>query len=68
MLFTRIHFDYKTNRPVIEEANKTAPAFGRIYKEMVLVTSTDRPLPRVAKGTVAKRPAVILYQSEIDAL
>ncbi|KAF7979760.1 hypothetical protein HWV62_41154 [Athelia sp. TMB] len=54
--------------PVIEEANKTEPAFGRIYKEMILVTSAGRPLPRVAKGTVAKQHAVTLYQSEINAL
>ncbi|KZP33066.1 putative nonribosomal peptide synthetase [Athelia psychrophila] len=54
--------------PVIEEANKTAPAFSRIYKEMILVTSEDKPMPRVAKGTVSKKPTLTLYQTEIDVL
>ncbi|KAF7965726.1 hypothetical protein HWV62_42156 [Athelia sp. TMB] len=54
--------------PAVEEANKSAPTFARIFKEMILVTAEDKPLPRVAKGTVAKKAAVKLYESEIDAL
>lgn len=55
-------------RPVIEEANQDAPAFSRIFKEMIIVTSNGKPLPRVAKGTVAKKAAVKLYEAEIDTL
>ncbi|KAG6900035.1 putative secondary metabolism biosynthetic enzyme, partial [Termitomyces sp. T159_Od127] len=34
---------------VIEEANKVMPASSRIFKEMILITSKDKPLPRTAK-------------------
>lgn len=53
---------------MIEEANREAPAFSRIFKEMIILTSAGKPLPRVAKGTVAKKAAVKLYEAEIDAL
>ncbi|KAF7973245.1 hypothetical protein HWV62_15753 [Athelia sp. TMB] len=52
----------------VDEANKSAPTFARIFKEMILVTTENKPLPRVAKGTVAKKAAVKLYADEIDAL
>ncbi|KAI5992035.1 putative aminoadipate reductase [Pisolithus orientalis] len=54
--------------PVVEEANKDAPDFSRIFKEMILVTSKDKPMLRTGKGTVAKKATLSLYESEIDAL
>ena len=57
-----------TYRPVVEEANRSAPTFARIFKEMILVTEESKPLPRVVKGTVAKHAAFKLYADEIDAL
>lgn len=45
-----------------------APAFSRIYKEMILIASKDKPFPRVGKGTVMKKAAVVLYQNEIDEM
>ncbi|KAE9406882.1 putative aminoadipate reductase [Gymnopus androsaceus JB14] len=54
--------------PAIEEANKVAPAFSRIFKEMILVVDHQKPLPRVGKGTVARKAALALYDSEIDNL
>ncbi|KZP16234.1 acetyl-CoA synthetase-like protein [Athelia psychrophila] len=54
--------------PIVEEANSTSPAFSRVFKEMILVTKSGKPLPRVAKGTVAKKAAVRLYAPEIDEL
>ncbi|KIK57239.1 hypothetical protein GYMLUDRAFT_247199 [Collybiopsis luxurians FD-317 M1] len=54
--------------PVVEEANKIAPAFSRIYKEMTIFSSSEKPLPRVGKGTVARKAAIALYASEIDKL
>ncbi|EIW76887.1 acetyl-CoA synthetase-like protein [Coniophora puteana RWD-64-598 SS2] len=54
--------------PAVEEANKDAPTFSRIFKEMVLVTSPDKPMLRAAKGTVNKKATIKLYQSEIDQL
>ncbi|KAI6138696.1 putative non-ribosomal peptide synthetase [Pisolithus thermaeus] len=54
--------------PVVEEANKDAPNFSRIFKEMILVTSRDKPMTRAGKGTVTKKATISLYESEIDAL
>ncbi|KAI6117048.1 hypothetical protein EDD16DRAFT_1708011 [Pisolithus croceorrhizus] len=54
--------------PVVEEANKDAPNFSRIFKEMILVTSRDKPMSRAGKGTVTKKATMSLYESEIDAL
>jgi hypothetical protein len=54
--------------PEVEEANRTAPAFGRIFKEMILIANLDKPLPRAAKGTVNHKAAVTLYEDEISTL
>ncbi|KAJ7803719.1 hypothetical protein B0H14DRAFT_2613093 [Mycena olivaceomarginata] len=44
--------------PIIEEANENAPAFSRIFKEMILIASLDKPLPRPGKGTVQSKAAI----------
>ncbi|KAJ7916712.1 putative aminoadipate reductase, partial [Mycena leptocephala] len=54
--------------PVIEEANEIAPAFSRIFKEMILFASRDKPLPRAGKGTVMRKAAIDLYAPEIEAI
>ncbi|KAJ6491543.1 putative aminoadipate reductase [Mycena vulgaris] len=54
--------------PIIEEANTDAPAFSRIFKEMVLFTSPDKPLPRAGKGTVMRKAALGLYAAEIEGI
>ncbi|KAL4077414.1 putative aminoadipate reductase [Scleroderma citrinum] len=54
--------------PVIEEANRDAPNFSRIFKEMILVTSTDKPMLRTGKGTVMKKASINHYEPEINAL
>ncbi|KAJ7488851.1 putative aminoadipate reductase [Mycena latifolia] len=54
--------------PVVEEANEDAPAFARIYKEMILVTEPDKPMVRPPKGTVGKKATIALYKDEIEAL
>ncbi|KAF5362791.1 hypothetical protein D9757_011015 [Collybiopsis confluens] len=54
--------------PLVDEANQIAPAFSRIFKEMILIASPDKPLPRVGKGTVARKAALALYESEINEL
>lgn len=56
------------HRPVIEEANRVAPAFARIFKEMIIVTDPARPLPRAAKGTVVRPQALEAYAEEIENL
>ncbi|KAF8215590.1 acetyl-CoA synthetase-like protein [Mycena galopus ATCC 62051] len=54
--------------PVIEEANENAPAFARIYKEMILVTQPGKPMVRAPKGTVIKKPTIVSYKQEIEDL
>ncbi len=45
-----------------------APAFSRIYKEMILIAANDKPLPRAGKGTVMKKAALVQYENEIDEM
>ncbi|KAG1853286.1 acetyl-CoA synthetase-like protein [Suillus tomentosus] len=54
--------------PDIEKANKEAPAFSRIFKEMILVTRSKKPMFRAGKETVIKKATVKLYEEEINAL
>ncbi|EGO00041.1 hypothetical protein SERLA73DRAFT_122132 [Serpula lacrymans var. lacrymans S7.3] len=54
--------------PDVEAANKDAPAFSRIFKEMILITSPSKPMVRVAKGTVSKKATIKAYEEEINAL
>ncbi|KAJ4474501.1 acetyl-CoA synthetase-like protein [Lentinula aciculospora] len=54
--------------PFIEKANDVSPAYSKIYKEMILVTSKDKPLPRAAKGTVMRKAAYSLYEKEINKI
>ena len=58
----------RSNRPTVEEANAEAPAFARIFKEMIIVTDPKRPFPRSAKNTVIRKQATNLYAKEIDEL
>ncbi|TCD66635.1 putative NRPS-like protein biosynthetic cluster [Steccherinum ochraceum] len=54
--------------PHVEEANKLAPSFARIFKEMVLVTDSLKPMPRAGKGTVQRKMVVSIYEKEIERL
>ncbi|KAF9223056.1 putative nonribosomal peptide synthetase [Gyrodon lividus] len=54
--------------PLVEEANATAPAFSRIFKEMILITDRDKPILRTPKGTVQKKATMKAYETEIDVL
>ena len=53
---------------MIEEANKSSPAFSRIFKEMILLTSNDKPMLRAPKGTVQRKATFKAYDAEINAL
>ncbi|KAG6818278.1 putative NRPS-like protein biosynthetic cluster [Arthromyces matolae] len=51
--------------PVVEEANKVAPAFSRLFKEMILISSREKPIPRSGKGSVMRKLAITVYEKEI---
>ncbi|KAF8550863.1 acetyl-CoA synthetase-like protein [Imleria badia] len=54
--------------PWVEEANEAAPAFSRIFKEMILITDGDKPMKRTAKGSVQRKVVIKDYESEIETL
>ncbi|GJE96032.1 acetyl-CoA synthetase-like protein [Phanerochaete sordida] len=54
--------------PVVEQANTLAPAFAKIYKDMIIVTKPGLPLARSAKGTVVRKLAISAYEDEIERL
>lgn len=54
--------------PTVQAANKEAPAYARIHKNMITFTSADMPMPRAGKGTVQRKMAMDLYAPELDAL
>ncbi|KAJ7181546.1 hypothetical protein C8R43DRAFT_1101377 [Mycena crocata] len=49
--------------PIVSDANEIAPAFSRIFKEMIIFRSRDKPLPRAGKGTVLRKVAISLFKS-----
>ncbi|KAF5322455.1 hypothetical protein D9619_001794 [Psilocybe cf. subviscida] len=53
---------------IIDEANRIAPSFSRIFKEMILFSDPKKPLPRAGKGTVMRKAALTLYNDEVEAL
>ncbi|KAG6827401.1 putative NRPS-like protein biosynthetic cluster [Tricholoma furcatifolium] len=60
--------DRSIHRPIVEEANKVAPAFSRLFKETILFSSRGKPLPRSGKGSVMRKLAITEYEKEITEL
>jgi hypothetical protein len=55
-------------RPIVEEANSIAPAFSRIFKELILVADYKKPFLRAGKGTVMRKATLDLYAQEVEVL
>ncbi|KAG8992459.1 hypothetical protein FRB94_013915 [Tulasnella sp. JGI-2019a] len=51
----------------VREANTFAPQHSHILKEMILVTSPNKPILLTAKNTVIRKAALALYEDEIEA-
>ncbi|KAI0120267.1 hypothetical protein F4776DRAFT_633434 [Hypoxylon sp. NC0597] len=54
--------------PSVQAANKESPSHGRIHRNMIAFTTTDKPMLRAGKGTVQRKMTVDLYALELDAL
>jgi len=54
--------------PLVVQANRVCPSYGRLSMDMLVVTSPEQPLPRAAKGTVQRVQAYALYKDELAAL
>lgn len=53
--------------PDIERANEAGPAYGRLIKELVVVTKQNKPMIKAGgKDTVQRRASLQLYQGEIN--
>jgi hypothetical protein len=53
---------------MIIKANAIVPAFSRVFKEMILITSSTKPLPRSGKGTILRKVAYKEYARKIDQM
>jgi hypothetical protein len=61
------HFLRRTCRPIIQKINEEVPQYSRIVcKEMIVIASSDKPLPRAVKGSVNKAASLMLYEKEIE--
>ncbi|KAI0795715.1 acetyl-CoA synthetase-like protein [Abortiporus biennis] len=52
----------------VERMNNFAPQHSRIFKEMIIVSSPNKPFTYTAKGTVRKPAVIKEYGREIEAL
>ena len=61
-----IYANRVSTRHTIERCNEIAPSHSRIPKELVLITSPDKPMELTFKGTARRRPTLEAYASEIE--
>lgn len=54
--------------PTIEEANRSNAAQGRVERDLVMFTTTEKPMLRTDKGTVRKKFTISDYEKELDEL
>jgi hypothetical protein len=53
---------------MVERCSNEFPPQTSIAKSNIIFTSPSKPLPRAAKGSVQRAPALELYRVEIDGL
>ncbi|KAL1982511.1 hypothetical protein VTN96DRAFT_1236 [Rasamsonia emersonii] len=54
--------------PVVEQANKTSPAYGQISKSHIIFASPEKPFQRTPKNTIKRKVVVKEYADEIAAM
>ena len=54
--------------PLVEAANRDAPGHGRLSKELILLTTADKPFLRTPKLSIRRKPTIDLYADEIDQM
>ncbi|KAK0478796.1 putative aminoadipate reductase [Armillaria novae-zelandiae] len=54
--------------PVVEEANHQAPAFSKIYRDMIIIAPPTKSLPRSSKGGIHRKSSLNAFSSEISDL
>jgi len=53
--------------PAVERVNKLASEYVRLKRELVILSSPDKPFKRVAKDTVVRKQVLMEYKEEVDA-
>ncbi|KAJ4379416.1 hypothetical protein N0V86_005461 [Didymella sp. IMI 355093] len=54
--------------PMVEQANREAPAHARIYQSKIAVAKREKPFVRAAKGSIIRLQTVAAFKDEIEAL
>ena len=54
--------------PMVEQANREAPAHARIYQLKIAVAKQQKPFVRAAKGSIIRLQTVAAFKDEIEAL
>lgn len=54
--------------PVVEEANHQAPAFSKIYRDMIILAPPTKSLPRSSKGSIHRKSSLNAFSTEISDL
>ncbi|KAJ4343931.1 hypothetical protein N0V95_006533 [Ascochyta clinopodiicola] len=54
--------------PLVDEANREAPAHARIYQTKVAVAKRDKPFVRAAKGSIIRLQTAASFKDEIEAV
>lgn len=52
----------------VDRANKTTVKHGRLVRELMMCTTSEKPFPRAGKGTIQRNATNTLYKKEIDNL
>ena len=54
--------------PMVEQANREAPAHARIYQSKIAIAKPGKPFVRAAKGSIIRSQTVSAFEDEIEAL
>lgn len=54
--------------PMVEQANREAPAHARIYQSKIAIAKPEKPFVRAAKGSIIRLQTVGAFKDEIEAL
>lgn len=54
--------------PIVQKANEECPEYGRVMKNMVIVTKQGKRPIRADKGTVQRRRTLEIFAAELDEL
>ncbi|KAI9871439.1 MAG: hypothetical protein M1830_002912 [Pleopsidium flavum] len=54
--------------PIVQKANGLCSEYVQLTRPLIIITSAEKPLKRLAKGSVDRRNSLGEYQLEIDAV